>query len=123
MKSVLVIDDNNEIRENTAELLSCHGYSVITAKNGKEGFNQALLQKPDVIICDIMMPDSDGRAFFKLVKSDASTRFIPLVFFSADSGPDEVKKGLIKGADKYLAKPFTEEDLLDTVERLIKDEA
>jgi CheY-like chemotaxis protein len=115
MKRVLVIDDNKEIRENTAELLALHGYFVLTASNGREGYNQALDKHPDVVLCDIMMPDSDGKVFFRLIKQDDNTRSIPLIFFSADSGPSEVKRGLIKGAERYLSKPFTEEELLEAI--------
>jgi CheY-like chemotaxis protein len=117
MKRVLVIEDNREIRENTAELLVLNGYEVVTAENGKLGYEKVKRQRPDLIICDIMMPETDGRTFLKLVKKDNTTRSIPLVFFSAGSGPAEVRKGLIAGADEYLAKPFTEMELLEVIKR------
>lgn len=117
MKTVLVIEDNLEVRENTAEILTLNGYSVITAINGKEGFNEAKSKKPNLIICDIMMPETDGKTFLKLVKDDNATNSIPLVFFSAGSVPNEVRKGLVQGADEYLSKPFSEQDLLMVVER------
>jgi CheY-like chemotaxis protein len=119
-KMVLVIEDDTAIRENTAELLELSNYKVLTAENGIVGFNVVKKNKPDVIICDIMMPVSDGRAFFRLVKEDESTAGIPLIFFSAGSMPSEVKKGTIKGADEYLKKPFTNKDLLSAVERCLK---
>jgi CheY-like chemotaxis protein len=117
MKRVLVIEDNWEIRENTAELLVLNGYEVVTAENGKLGYEKVKRDHPDLIICDIMMPETDGRAFLKLVKKDSTTRSIPLVFFSAGSEPAEVRKGLIEGADEYLPKPFTETELLEVIKR------
>jgi CheY-like chemotaxis protein len=119
-KIVLVIEDDTAIRENTAELLELSDYKVLTAENGIAGFDIVKNNKPDVVICDIMMPVSDGRAFFRLVKGEKSTAEIPLIFFSAGSMPDEVKKGTIKGADEYLRKPFTNKDLLSAVERCLK---
>jgi CheY-like chemotaxis protein len=119
-KIVLVIEDDAAIRENTAELLELSDYKVLTAENGRIGFDIVKKDRPDVVICDIMMPVSDGRAFFKLVKEEGSTAGIPLIFFSAGSMPDEVKKGRIKGADEYLRKPFTNKDLLSAVERCLK---
>jgi CheY-like chemotaxis protein len=116
---VLVIENDIAIRENTAELLELTGYKVLTAENGLTGFEITKKDKPDVIICDIMMPVTDGRAFFRLVKGNESTARIPLIFFSADSEPDEVKKALIKGADEYLRKPFLNKDLLDAVARCL----
>jgi CheY-like chemotaxis protein len=116
MKSILVIDDNREIRENTAELLELSGYNALTAVNGKSGFDKTLKQHPDVVICDIMMPETNGFEFLKLIKNDDSTKDIPIIFFSAGSAPFEVKKGIISGADFYLSKPFTNEELMDAVE-------
>lgn len=117
---ILVIESDLAIRENTAELLELSGYEVLTAENGKIGFDIAKTDKPDVIICDLLMPVSDGRAFFKLAKGEKSTADIPLIFFSEGSAPDEVKRGVIKGADEYLRKPFTNKDLLITVARCLK---
>jgi DNA-binding response OmpR family regulator len=119
VKSVLVIDDNREIRENTAELLSLNGFEVFTAVNGKNGFDEVKSKHPDIILCDIMMPETNGKEFLRLVKNDATTCSIPLIFFSAGSVPLKVKKGLIQGADAYLPKPFTEQELLEVIERNI----
>lgn len=120
-KRVLVIENDAAIRENTAELLELDGYQALTAENGKTGFEIAKVDRPDVIICDILMPMSDGRAFFKMVKGEESTAGIPLIFFSADSRPDDVRKGITKGADEYLRKPFTRKDLLGAVSKCLKD--
>ncbi|MCW5907495.1 MAG: response regulator [Chitinophagales bacterium] len=115
MQSILVIEDNAAIRENTAELLELSGYKVLTEPNGSTGFTTAKATHPDVIICDIMMPETDGLRFLKLIKSDYTTANIPLIFFSAGSAPAGVKKKIEPGADIYLSKPFTDEDLLSAV--------
>ena len=119
MKKVLIIEDNIEIRENTAELLELSNYLVITAENGNIGFEMAKAYKPDVILCDMMMPESDGRDFLKLAKEDDFVSNIPLVFFSAGSLSSEVRGGLIEDATYYLQKPFTEEELILSMQRIL----
>ena len=74
MKTILVIDDNTEIRENTAEILDMAGYRTVTAENGKMGVTQALKEKPDLIVCDIMMPDLDGYGVLHLLKKNPAQR-------------------------------------------------
>lgn len=81
MKKILIIEDNDEIRENTAELLGLHNYDVFTAEEGGEGYELARKHEPDLILCDIMMPETDGRRFLKLARNDKIVRDIPLVFF------------------------------------------
>ena len=110
-----MIEDNAALRENTAELLELAGYETLTAKNGREGFNKTLAHRPELILCDMIMPDSGGEEFFRLVKSDVSTAKIPLIFFSAGSAPLAVKKKLQQGAEAYLHKPFATEELLGAV--------
>ena len=119
MKKILVIEDNDEIRENTAELLELHDYTVFTAVEGGMGFELAKLIEPDLILCDIMMPETDGRTFLKLAKEDPTIREIPLIFFSAGTASPEVQKSLVRAANGFLKKPFTEEDLLKTVNRFL----
>jgi CheY-like chemotaxis protein len=120
MKMILVIEDNSEIRENTGELLELNGYQVISAENGAKGFQLATEHCPDLILCDMMMPETDGRAFLDLAKSNAIVASIPLIFFSAGSPTPEVKKSLIKQADGYLPKPFAEEELLVLIENALR---
>lgn len=117
MKRILIIEDNAAIRENTAELLELNRFSVLTAENGQSGFELAKTAVPDVILCDMMMPDTDGQQFLKLVKEDNTTANIPLVFFSAGSLAPEIQEKLVAGKDDYLKKPFTEEDLLRAVRK------
>jgi len=119
MKLILVIEDNVEVRENTAELLELSGYKVVTANNGKAGFEKTKTNRPDVIICDVLMPETDGLGFLRLAKSDRKTSKIPLIFFSAGSAPPAVRKNIEQGADVYLRKPFTDDDLLGAVERCL----
>lgn len=111
MNKILVIEDNKEIRENTAEILELNGFHVLTAENGNVGFALAKNHAPDLILCDIMMPETDGRAFLKLAKGEFIVCDIPIVFFSAGSSP-ELQKELTDGKNKYLKKPFTAEELL-----------
>lgn len=115
MKTILVIEDNLELRENTAELLELAGYNVLTADNGKVGFEQALYYHPDVIVCDIGMPDYDGNYFLKLIKNEDSTKETPLVFFSAGSASPAIRKDIEEGGSKYLNKPFSGEQLLNAI--------
>lgn len=112
MKTVLIIEDNLEISENTAELLELEGYSVISAPNGKTGKNLAKEKLPDIILCDIMMPDITGYEVLDQLKRDSDTSAIPFIFISASAEKKEIQEGLNRGAKGYLAKPFTQEALL-----------
>lgn len=121
MKTILLIEDDTALRENTAELLELSGYRVHTAANGKIGIEQAQGKKPDIIICDIMMPEVDGYQVLERLTKDSNTSQIPFVFLSAKTEHKEVRKGMDLGADDYLTKPFEEEELLSAVEsRLAK---
>lgn len=122
MKKILIIEDNDEIRENTAELLELHDFEVFTAEEGGEGFRLAKKHEPDLILCDIMMPETDGRRFLKLARNDDAIRGIPLIFFSAGTGPAELQRHLIRAADGFLRKPFTEEELLKAVGKFLDKE-
>jgi CheY-like chemotaxis protein len=118
VKKILIIEDNDEIRENTAELLQLNHYDVFTAEEGGEGFEMAKKHEPDLILCDIMMPETDGRKFLKLARNDKAVRDIPLVFFSAGTASPEVQKLLAKAANGFLKKPFTEEELLKAIDKI-----
>jgi len=121
MKTILLIEDDSALRENTAEMLELSGYRMHTAANGKLGIEQAQTQKPDIIICDIMMPEVDGYQVLERLTKDPNTSQIPFIFLSAKTEHKEVRKGMDLGADDYLTKPFEEEELLSAVEsRLAK---
>lgn len=100
------------MRENTAELLQLQGYNVSTATNGLQGYKLSTqTPQPDIILCDVLMPETGGHDFLLMVKANPATRNIPLIFFSAGSAPPEVRKALTEGADLYLPKPFSAEEL------------
>ncbi len=120
MKSILVIDDNREIRENTAEILDLAGYKTFTAENGKKGVEAAIREKPDVIICDIMMPELDGYGVLHLLKKNLETQDIPFVFLTAKTERSDFRKGMEMGADDYITKPFDDIELLNAIEVRLK---
>lgn len=124
MKKILLIEDNEELRENTAELLELSGYSVEQAPNGKEGVRKAREVKVDLIICDIMMPEMDGYGVLFALSKDPELVRIPFIFLTAKSDRSDFRRGMNMGADDYIAKPFNDIELLDAVEsRLKKSEA
>ncbi len=116
MKTILLIEDNGEIRENTAEILELAGYSVLTAENGKKGVEQALEHHPDLVICDIMMPVLDGYGVLHMLQKNPKTREIPFIFLTAKTERSDFRKGMEMGADDYITKPFSGTDLLHAVE-------
>jgi CheY-like chemotaxis protein len=123
MKTILLIEDNLEMRENTAEILELANYKVLTAPNGKQGVKLANQHLPDLIICDIMMPELDGYGVFHMLSKDPSTASIPFIFLTAKAEKNDYRKGMGMGADDYLTKPFDDLELLTTVEvRLKKNE-
>lgn len=120
MKSVLVIDDNKDIRENTAEILDMAGYRTFTAENGKKGVEQAIKEKPDMIVCDIMMPELDGYGVLHLLRKNPETVHIPFIFLTAKTERSDLRKGMEMGADDYVTKPFEEIELLNAIEIRMK---
>jgi DNA-binding response OmpR family regulator len=121
MKTILLIEDDVALRENTAEMLELAGYATMVAPNGRLGIELATTQRPDIIICDIMMPEVDGYGVLKAVSSNTVTDHIPFIFLSAKTEHKEVRKGMDLGADDYLTKPFEEDELLSAIEsRLAK---
>jgi DNA-binding response OmpR family regulator len=106
MKTILLIEDNREIRENMSEILELSGYQVFTAQDGKQGVSSAIDNKPDIIICDIMMPVLDGYGVIHMLQKHIETRNIPFIFLTAKAERDEVRKGMSLGADDYITKPF-----------------
>ena len=120
-KTILLIEDDITVRENTAELLELSGYKVVTAAHGKKGVELVEQLMPDIIICDIMMPELDGYGVLKAVSTNPNTKHIPFIFLSAKTEHRDVRKGMDLGADDYLTKPFEEDDLISAIEsRLAK---
>ncbi|WP_456463694.1 response regulator [Lutibacter sp.] len=121
MKTILLIEDDTVLRETTAEILELESYKVVTAADGKKGVEQAKLVVPDLVICDIMMPEMDGYDVLKSLSEDTKTKRIPFIFMSAKTEVKDVRKGMDLGADDYLTKPMNIELLLSAIEsRLAK---
>lgn len=121
MKRILVIEDNKLIRENTAELLELETYEVLKACNGQEGLEVALKEMPDLIICDIMMPELDGFSLLKLIRQHPHFENIPFIFCTASAEKSEIKKGLASGANDYIIKPFDADQLVELVGKYLGD--
>ena len=122
-KTILVIEDNNDIRENTAEILELAGYKTFTAENGKKAVEIALKEIPSLIVCDIMMPELDGYGVLHLLKKNKSTENIPFIFLTAKTERSDLRKGMEMGADDYITKPFDDIELLNAVEMRLKKSA
>lgn len=116
MTTILLIEDNDAIRENTAEILELTGYAVLTAENGKIGVEKALLQRPDLVICDIMMPVLDGYGVLHIFNKNPQLSGVPFIFLTAKTERTDFRKGMELGADDYLTKPFDESELLSAIE-------
>ena len=117
---ILVIEDNREMSENIASILQLAQYEVICAHNGRHGVSLAQETKPDLILCDIMMPELDGFGVLHILHQDPSTANIPFVFLTARADKNEVREGMNLGADDYLTKPFDATDLLKMIETRLK---
>lgn len=120
MKKILLIEDNDNIRENTAEILELSNYHVIVAENGKTGVEQAIKHKPDLIICDIMMPVLDGYGVLHAVQKNQEIKNTPFIFLTAKSERNDFRKGMESGADDYITKPFDGTELLKAVDSRLK---
>lgn len=124
MKTILLIEDNHKIRENIGEILELAGYHVLSAENGKIGVGLTKETIPDLIICDVMMPELDGYGVLHVLSKNPATAGIPFIFLTAKSEKDDVRKGMNMGADDYLTKPFDDIELLNAIEiRLKKHES
>jgi CRP-like cAMP-binding protein/CheY-like chemotaxis protein len=119
MKKVLLIEDDTVLRENTAELLALSDYDILTAPNGKIGVDMAIKNLPDIIVCDIMMPQLDGYSVLEILSKNGSTKFIPFIFLSAKTERKDVRKGMDLGADDYITKPFSEGELISAIKSRI----
>jgi DNA-binding response OmpR family regulator/CRP-like cAMP-binding protein len=120
MTKILIIEDNFDIRENTAELLELSGYQVEKASDGIEGVRLAKLSIPDIVICDIMMPHLDGYGVLQVFSSSEVLSKVPFIFLTAKTDRADMRKGMEMGADDYLTKPFQEVELLKAIESRLK---
>lgn len=119
-KKILLIEDNTDIRETTADILEVAGYELYKASNGKTGVEIALREKPDLIICDIMMPVMDGYGVLHLLSRNEELSRVPFIFLTAKSERSDLRKGMALGADDYITKPFDVTELLVAIEMRIK---
>jgi two-component system, sensor histidine kinase and response regulator len=115
MTTILAIEDDTKIRENIQEILELEGLDVLTAANGKIGVQLAQSHHPDLIICDVMMPELDGYDVLVTLRQDPSTLKIPFIFLSAKATTADFRKGMSLGADDYLTKPFTPSELREAI--------
>ncbi|MDC6385845.1 response regulator [Flagellimonas taeanensis] len=116
MTKILLVEDDTSLRENVEELLELSGFEVFTASNGKIAVEMARKEHPDLVLCDIMMPEMDGYEVLEHLSSDESTKHIPFIFVSAKTERHEIRKGMNLGADDYLTKPFEEHELLGAIQ-------
>ncbi|MFZ4863051.1 response regulator [Sphingobacterium sp. Mn56C] len=120
-RTILIIEDNLEIREGTQEILDLTGdYNVIVAENGKLGVELAIKHHPDLILCDIMMPELDGYGVLYMLNKFENTVDIPFIFLTAKSERSDMRKAMEMGADDYLVKPFDDIELLNAIESRLR---
>jgi CRP-like cAMP-binding protein/AmiR/NasT family two-component response regulator len=123
MNTILVIEDNQEMAENISAILRLAKYSVLTATNGKTGVEVAQQRHPDLVLCDIMMPELDGYGVLHVLSKDPGTSNIPFIFLTAKADKADFRTGMNLGADDYMTKPFDGFDLLKVVEMRLKKNA
>jgi DNA-binding response OmpR family regulator len=120
MKKILVIEDQKDIREIISALLTEEGYIVFTAKNGEDGISLAIMELPELIICDILMPGIDGYSVIKELSKNNKTKAIPFIFLTAKVEKEDIRYGMMLGADDYLFKPFKTDELLNSIKSRLK---
>jgi EAL domain-containing protein (putative c-di-GMP-specific phosphodiesterase class I)/CheY-like chemotaxis protein len=115
MTKILVIEDELAVRENLLELLEAENFETIEAENGKIGIEKAIYETPDLILCDLMMPEIDGYGVLTSIRSEPTTATIPFIFLTAKSAKGDFRQGMDLGADDYITKPFTRAELLSAI--------
>lgn len=120
MKTILVIEDNKDVRENICEILNLSNYEAVGAKNGTEGVDIAKSNLPDLILCDVLMPELDGYGVLEILQKDKKTMNIPFIFLTARAERDEFRKGMEMGADDYVTKPFNTTELLHAIKTRLR---
>ena len=117
---ILVIEDENNIRENIQELLEAKGYTVRTATNGKQGILEAIDFRPNLILCDVMMPKVDGFKVLEQIRKSSNIQNVPFIFLTAKVDKQDLRHGKEMGADYYISKPFTAKELMSAIEARLK---
>jgi DNA-binding response OmpR family regulator len=115
MKTILVIEDDKLLRGNITTLLDAEGFGVLEAEGGQGGLEMARWSRPDLILCDIMLPDLDGYGVLVALRADPATTAIPFLFLTAKAEPRDQLRGLQLGADQYITKPYTRHNLLTAI--------
>ncbi len=123
MGTILVIEDEDAIRSNILEMLEDEGFEALGAENGLMGVLWSQDNIPDLVICDVMMPELDGHGVLMALRSNPATELVPFVFLSAKAAKSDLRQGMNLGADDYMTKPFTKRELLDTVQAQLKKHA
>ncbi len=124
MKRILVIDDDAKLRQTYAELLKSEGYAVTEARNGREGVEHARREPPDLVLCDITMPEMNGHRVLETLRAELRTAHLPFVFLTGWNEREDVRTGMNLGADDYLTKPVVPDDLIAAIRsRLRRAEA
>ncbi|HSI69331.1 MAG TPA: response regulator [Gillisia sp.] len=120
MKKILIIEDDESLRDNTKELLELSNFEVFTAGNGKTGVQKAISIRPDLILCDIMMPVWDGYKVLEILRLQPETLTTPFLFLTAKTDIADIRFGMNLGADDYITKPFKENELVQAIQRRLE---
>jgi len=123
MKTILIIEDELQTRHNLATILEMEGFRAVTAANGRLGIEAACRDHPDLILCDVTMPDLDGHGVVKELRAASATANIPFIFLTARGERQDLRMGMNLGADDYLVKPVTASELLAAIEARFVREA
>jgi EAL domain-containing protein (putative c-di-GMP-specific phosphodiesterase class I)/CheY-like chemotaxis protein len=123
MTKILVIEDEESVRENILDLLEAEDFEAISAPDGKLGVDLALNESPDLILCDLMMPEINGFGVLALLREKFNTSAIPFIFLTARSAKEDFRQGMELGADDYLTKPFTRAQLLTAISTRLQRQA
>ena len=114
-KTILIIEDEPEMRRNLATILRLEQFHPVVAENGRAGVEAALRENPDLILCDVMMPELDGYGVLRELRADTATKATPFIFLTAKGEKPDIRSGMNLGADDYLTKPVAKADLLDAI--------
>jgi DNA-binding NarL/FixJ family response regulator len=120
MKKILVIEDEPEMRRNITALLRYKEYEPLAAENGRLGLELARRENPDLILCDVMMPELDGHGVLAALQEDANLGLIPFIFLTAKGEKEDLRSGMTLGADDYLTKPVGNSDLVQAIEARLR---
>ena len=116
MEQILVVEDEQDIRETLQDILELEGYKVLTAKNGREGYNAVMNQNPDLVLCDVNMPELNGFELLEALNKQLSDEtMLPFIFLTARIDKDDFNLGMSLGANDYILKPFDHKDILKAI--------